>query len=144
MATNRQILLVEDEPTDVTIFKRALKQRHIDYPLEVAPTGEAALALLKDKSPESTVILMDINMPRMSGLEVLKVLRSQETTKKHCVFMFSSSENKSDVNRAYALGISGYLVKSVYFDQTLAMAELIHQYMENNIFPPDMEPDSRH
>ncbi|RYF97166.1 MAG: response regulator [Chitinophagaceae bacterium] len=110
------ILLAEDDQLDVMNIKRALDKMNILYQLNEARNGEEAMGLLQtmaqegaDKLPD--FVLLDINMPRMDGLELLATIRKTEQLRHLKVFMITTSVEKVDKDRAKALGVSGYIVK---------------------------------
>lgn len=127
------ILLVEDNPRDAELTIRALKKRNIANPLHVAEDGAEALDFVfcrgayadRDCSHPPRVILLDLKLPKVSGLEVLKVLKENEATKAIPVVVVTSSQEDPDIKAAYALGANSYVVKPVDFDAFLdAMSSL--------------------
>lgn len=127
----RPILLVEDNPMDVDLTKRAFAKRKLSNPVEVARDGEEALIWI-DKwdagAPVPVVILLDLKMPRVSGLEVLRVLKSHAVYKRVPVVVLTTSKEDKDIDTAYALGANSYIVKPVDFEKFMAMAEQIEMY----------------
>lgn len=110
------ILLVEDDNLDVVDIKRTLDKTKIMYALSRAKNGEEALHLLKGEEPAASVsfpdvVLIDLNMPRMNGLELLNVIRSTEEWKHLKCFIITTSEQKIDKDTAQKLGVSGYIYK---------------------------------
>lgn len=111
------ILIVDDDEIDVEALRRALRRAKVENPTEVAHDGLAALECLRgsDESPplrKPYVILLDINMPRMDGFEFLSVIRNDESLRDSVVFMFSTSADPRDIERAYKEhSASGYIVK---------------------------------
>jgi CheY-like chemotaxis protein len=104
------ILLVEDDQLDVVDIQRNLQKLNILYLLHVAKNGEEAVVYLKEnKLPD--VVLLDVNMPRMNGLELLQIIRSTEEWKGLKCFIITTSEEKVDKEAAQKLGVSGYIVK---------------------------------
>jgi CheY-like chemotaxis protein len=110
------ILLVEDDDVDVMAIKRALKQLKIANPLFRAADGIAALDMLRgvngnDRLPRPYVILLDLNMPRMGGLEFLDELRRDPELQRSIVFVMTTSTAEEDRARAYDRHIAGYVLK---------------------------------
>lgn len=107
------ILMVEDDHLDILDIKRTLDKMKLQYHMQVAAHGEEAMALLEareaGKLPD--VVLIDINMPRMNGLELLSVIRSREDWKGLKCFVITTSDEKVDRDKAQQLGVSGYIVK---------------------------------
>jgi two-component system response regulator len=119
------ILLVEDNPQDAELTVRALKKQNLANRLTVVEDGAEALDLLlwrgkyagrKDSDPPK-VVLLDLKLPKVSGLEVLRVLRANEQTKTIPVVIVTSSREDPDIREAYELGVNSYVVKPVDFDQ---------------------------
>ncbi len=105
-----RVLLVEDNPADVYLFRRAMERCPAFVDLSVAEDGERAARLLADGHNEPDLIVLDLNLPKLSGLEVLK--RFRESGKDHVpVLIFSSSERPSDIDAALAAGANAYAVK---------------------------------
>jgi len=120
MATERNILLVEDESADAMLVKRALEKAGLDFKLSRLKHGEEAIDYLsgappfdnREHHPLPDVILLDIKLPRRTGFEVLEWLRSQSAALRRMpVVMLTSSRHSVDVNRAYDLRANGYLTK---------------------------------
>lgn len=112
------MLLIEDNEMDVLIFKRALRKLGADNPLEVAHDGIEALAALQGtdgKTPvhRPNVIVLDLNMPRMNGIEFLDELRADPALRDLVVFVLTTSDSPKDKQQAYQRNIAGYLVKSI-------------------------------
>ncbi len=110
------ILLVEDDQLDVINIKRTLDKMNLLYQLHLAKNGEEAVELLgsleqegQEKMPD--YVLIDINMPRMNGLELLSVIRQTPSWKHLKCFIITTSEEKVDREKAKGLGVSGYIVK---------------------------------
>jgi two-component system, response regulator len=123
-ATN-PILLVEDNPDDEALTLRALKKNHIMNDVVVARDGAEALDFLfgtgthagRDMSVMPHVVLLDLNLPRVGGLDVLKKIRSDDRTKFLAVVVLTSSKEDEDLIRSYSLGANSYVRKPVEFSQ---------------------------
>jgi CheY-like chemotaxis protein len=102
-----RILLVEDNPDDIFMIRRAFEKAKIANPLDVARDGEEAIEYLKDNKP--VLILLDLKLPKISGFEVLKWIKSMERLKRIPVVVLTSSRNGEDINRAYDLGANSIL-----------------------------------
>jgi DNA-binding response OmpR family regulator len=143
-AKSSTILLVEDDPNDVLLVKRAFRKANVANPLQVVSDGEAAVAYLagqgnftdRARFPLPAVVLLDLKLPRKSGLEVLVWLREQADLKRLPVVVLTSSSEAGDVNRAYELGANSYLVKPVAFENLLNLVKALHQYwLTLNVYP---------
>lgn len=130
------ILLVEDDPNDVFLMQRAFRKANLANPIQVVQDGESAVLYLEGQEqysdralyPLPILMLLDLKLPRRSGLEVLEWLRQQPTLKRLPVVVLTSSRENIDVNRAYELGANSYLVKPVGFDGLLNMVKSLNQY----------------
>jgi chemotaxis family two-component system response regulator Rcp1 len=111
-----EILLVEDNPADVRLVGDAFEEIHADHHLNVAPDGEDALNFMFRRgshinAPEIDLVLLDLNLPIMSGHAVLKAIRANPDTALTPVVILSSSNARKDVQKAYALHANGYIQK---------------------------------
>ena len=115
------ILLVEDDQMDIMNVQRELRKNNIDIPLTVARNGRDALNMLRgeggqEKIPLPNVVMLDINMPRMNGLELLEQLRSDPEFVGLNVFIMTTSDLDTDRFKAQNLAVSGYIIKPLNFD----------------------------
>lgn len=129
------VLLVEDDEVDVMNVKRAFKKSNIKNPLYVAFNGLEALAMLRGCNgnspqipPRRRIILLDLNMPRMGGLEFLQELRSDSTLKPIPVIVLTTSDEDKDRIEAYKLNVAGYLLKPVKFSQFAEAMATLNKY----------------
>lgn len=125
------ILIVEDDWRDAELMVRALKKKNLANALRVVGDGAEALTVLFAESPDGTpranpkVILLDLKLPKVSGLEVLQRIKSDHRTRYIPVVVVTSSREDPDIHAAYALGASSYVVKPVGFDDFVtAMGDL--------------------
>ena len=133
---DRSILLVEDNPDDVILTKRALKEGNIANEIILARDGVEALEYIRGEGAHEgrnisimpAVILLDIKMPRMNGLELLKIIRSEESTKFLPVVILTSSKEERDVWESYRLGANSYIQKPVDFEQFAAAVKQLGLY----------------
>ena len=115
------ILLVEDDQMDVMNVQRELRKNNIDVPLTIARNGREALNLLRGENGQHrisrpSVVMLDLNMPRMNGLELLEILRSDPDFVGLNVFIMTTSDLESDRLKAQQLAVSGYIIKPLSFD----------------------------
>lgn len=119
-----EILLVEDNPSDAELTIRALKKSNLANKLRHVKDGDEALDFIfgrgnyADRKVENTpkVILLDLKMPKLSGIEVLRILKADERTKKIPIVVLTSSKEDPDIKECYQLGVNSYVVKPVNFD----------------------------
>ena len=130
------ILLVEDDAVDVMSVNRCFKQLKISNQLLVAGNGEEAMRILSQtETAMPCIILLDINMPKMNGLELLHHLKSSADLKKIPVVMLTSSKEESDVSKCFELGVAGYMVKPVEYEAFVNIIELLCAYWSKSEFP---------
>jgi len=154
MSTNvplQTILLVEDDTNDVMLFRRAYLKCKLANPLQVVGDGDTAEDYLSGRGkyadreayPLPALVLLDFKLPRKSGLEVLAWLRAQAGLKRLPVVALTSSRERSDVNRAYDLGINSYLVKPVAFDNLMQLVKALGLYWIVLNENPDLMQEGR-
>ena len=131
MSANGPILLVEDNPMDVDLTIRAFKRRHVTNPVEVARDGEEALAWIprwEAGEARPAIILLDLKLPRVDGMEVLRRLKSHPVIRTIPVVVLTTSAEDGDIQTAYQLGANSYIVKPVDFDAFVEVAAQIDLY----------------
>ncbi len=128
------ILLVEDDEVDIMNVERAFKRINLTNPLYIAHDGVEALSMLRGQSgsaimPWPRLVLLDINMPRMNGIEFLREIRQDPELKMITVIVLTTSNEERDVVAAYQLNVAGYIIKPVSFEQFVeTMAALDHYW----------------
>ena len=128
---NRPVLLVEDNPVDVDLTLRAFARRKLTNPIHVARDGEEALAWLERweaGEPLPLLILLDLKLPRVHGLEVLAQWKANPVSQAIPVLVLTSSAEDQDIAAAYKLGANSYIIKPVDFEKFLAVADQIELY----------------
>lgn len=133
------ILLVEDNPDEAELARLGFNRRNIDYNLEVVSDGEEALEYLFSNGRHSrrpveydpALIILDIDLPRLNGFEVLKEIRSDGNYATIPVVMLSTSDERSDILKSYQLGVNSYLRKPVDFDSFADLLQQVSQYWLN-------------
>ena len=134
--TASPILLVEDNVDDVLLIKRAFEQARIEIPVFVVADGEEAIAYLsgrgkfadREKHPVPGLVLLDLKLPQIPGLQVLAWLRKQPALGRMLVIVLTSSQESIDINRAYDLGANSYLVKPVSFQALTDLIKSVDRY----------------
>ena len=123
------IMLVEDDEVDIMNVKRAFKKNNITNPIMVARNGLEALDMLtKPGIALPKVIILDINMPRMNGIEFLKEIRKDENLKMISVFVMTTSNQDSDKIKAYDLNVAGYILKPLSFEKFVTSVATLNSY----------------
>ncbi|HEY8932986.1 MAG TPA: response regulator [Rariglobus sp.] len=126
-----EILLVEDNPHDLALTQRALKKARLANNLHVCRDGEEALEFLfgeGSRPGQLRVVLLDLKLPKVDGLEVLRRLKSDARTKSIPVVMLTSSREQRDVIESYNLGVNSYIVKPVNFEGFATAVEQLGMY----------------
>ncbi|MEW5871926.1 MAG: response regulator [Chloroflexota bacterium] len=135
----RPILLIEDNPMDADLTRRAFAKRKVLHPIEVARDGEEALACLQNwesGKPLPIVILLDLKLPKLDGLEVLQYLKTHERFRSIPAVVLTTSNEDGDIQMAYQLGANSYIVKPVNFDEFMQVVDQIQTYWCKLNFPP--------
>jgi len=131
-----EILLVEDSDEDAELTMRTLQKQKLVHQLHRVADGAAALDFLFQRgtyssrvgAPPPRVILLDLKMPKLNGLEVLRALKASDATKAIPVVVLTSSKEDRDLKEAYSLGVNSYIVKPVEFDKFVKAVETLGMY----------------
>jgi CheY-like chemotaxis protein len=146
---SRRILLIDDNLSDVELTKRALEKRHISNELQVAEDGQEALNYLfaegvhagRDVTDLPTLVLLDLKLPKLDGLEVLRRIRADPRTKRLPVVILTSSSEEQDMAAGYDLGANSYIRKPVDFAKFAEAIEYLGLYwLVLNEPPPRVSP----
>jgi CheY-like chemotaxis protein len=135
------VLLVEDNKIEVMVVQRAFQRRGFPNPIRLASDGIEALEILRGESGQTRleqpyVILLDLNMPRMGGLEFLEEIRKDDVLKKSIVFVLTTSEDDRDKKAAYEQCIAGYFSKYDSRGDFLNVIQVLEQFQASIHFPP--------
>jgi CheY-like chemotaxis protein len=142
------VLLVEDDLNDIFLVKRAFRTARIPNPLQIVTDGEEAMSYLRGEGkyadreahPLPKLMVMDIKMPRRSGFEVLEWVKSSAGPLRRIpIVIVSSSDNPSDINRAYELGANAYMIKPMNYRSVEHLFESITQYWGLECAKPELE-----
>ncbi len=129
MILNKPILLIEDDLVDQMTVKRAFKELKVINELQIANDGEEALEILRDDSKDIPgIILLDLNMPKMNGIEFLQEVKKDQSFKTIPVIVLTTSKHEKDKVETFNLGVSGYMVKPVDYEQFLEIMKSIREY----------------
>jgi CheY-like chemotaxis protein len=142
------ILLVEDNPADQELIRRAVEEAAIRKELRIVEDGEEALAYLFHRgkyqapatSPKPDLLLLDLNLPRVSGYQVLEEIRANSKLRPMPVIVLTTSRQEKDIIRSYELGCNSFITKPVGLDQLTGLVQAIEKYwFETAVLPPKME-----
>ena len=129
MNEQQHILLVEDDRVDAMTVKRALKEINVTNPLHLARNGVEALDFLRDDAkPRPAIILLDLNMPKMNGVEFLNVVKQDDVLKRIPVIVLTTSREDQDRIDSFNLGVAGYMIKPVDYLQFVEVMRTIKLY----------------
>jgi two-component system, response regulator len=142
-----EILIVEDSSEDLNLALRALRKAKITNRIQVARDGEEAVEFIFCEGPFAQrkmedgpkVILLDLKLPKIDGLEVLRRIKSDPRTRSIPVVMLTSSREQNDVVESYDLGVNSYIVKPVDFDQFSEAVQKLGLYWLLTNHPPNLE-----
>lgn len=138
------LLLIEDDQVDAEAIQRAFRQQRIANPFIVVPDGVEALKALRgeddyDLVPRPYLILLDLNLPRMNGIEFLQAIRRDPELQRSIVFVLTTSDREEDKLAAYEEHVAGYILKSRAGEDFLEVIKLLRTYWRIVEFPPDVE-----
>ena len=126
------ILLVEDNPSDIEITRRALHRRRVTDELTVARDGQEALDILfgrgNDEVPKTSLILLDLNLPKVDGREVLEKIKADPKLRRIPVIVLTASTREEDIARCYDLGVNTFITKPVRFEDFIKVVTTIKEY----------------
>ncbi|MEZ7495995.1 response regulator [Leeuwenhoekiella aequorea] len=126
------ILLIEDDRIEVMKLKRVLSKNNLKHDLVEARNGEEALKILEDRSNLPDIILLDLNMPKIDGIEFLKVLKKEPLLKYIPTIVLTTSNNHNDVKECYEIGIAGYVLKPLKYEDYVEKIERLLEYWSIN------------
>lgn len=132
MKLELKILLVEDNIIEILKLKRAIENLGMNHEVLEAENGEIALDSIKQEEINPDIVLLDLNMPKMNGLEFLAIVRNDESMRHLPIIILSTSNNNRDLKEAYKLGVSGYILKPLKYDDYVKKIEYTLQYWSNN------------
>ena len=129
LRSEKPILLVEDDAIDRMTVERALREIRVTNTLEMVGNGEEALEFLRDPAREQPgIILLDLNMPKMNGIEFLKFVKADESLRRIPVVVLTTSKDEQDRVDSFSLGVAGYMVKPVDYMQFVEVVKAIDLY----------------
>lgn len=126
------ILLIEDDNIEIMKLQRTVAKLALNHKIIEAKNGEQALELLKSGKPLPDIVLLDLNMPRMSGIEFLQILKEDSTLKYLPVVVLTTSENRVDLLECYRIGIAGYVIKPLKYEDYQEKLSKVLAYWEVN------------
>ncbi|MCT4583429.1 MAG: response regulator [Peptostreptococcaceae bacterium] len=135
MNKNKKIMLIEDDYVDALTIKRAFRDIKVENELIIAEDGEKALEMLKTMEEYPQVIILDLNMPKLSGVEFLKIIKKDDDLSIIPVVIMTTSKEDEDKLNCYKNGISGYIEKPIDYNEFLEILKIVYDYWMINEFP---------
>ncbi|WP_396143836.1 response regulator [Flavobacterium sp.] len=132
MIKSLNILLIEDDTIEVMKFNRVVKTLNLNHKIIEANNGEEALEILRIKEIIPDIILLDLNMPKLNGLEFLRILKNDESLKFIPSIVLTTSSNHKDLLECYKIGIAGYLLKPLKYDDYMERIKKLLDYWSIN------------
>ncbi|HAE59559.1 MAG TPA: two-component system response regulator [Anaerolineae bacterium] len=131
--------LIEDNAADVDLITRVLKKADKSTQIYLAQDGEEAIEMLNNWSgniPNPMIVLLDLKLPKIDGLDVLKIIKENSRLKPLPVVVLTSSNQNQDIEKAYLLGANSYVIKAIDFDEFSKAIEMIQKYWSRlNVYP---------
>jgi chemotaxis family two-component system response regulator Rcp1 len=143
MTMKRHILLVEDNPGDVFFAQEAFEESGLDYDLHIAKDGEKALQFIDkkppyDDAPRPDLVLLDLNLPKIYGVQILEYLKSKPEYRSIPVIIMTSSCAQKDIQASYDLYANGYIPKPVNMDQYIRVIKTMDAYWFHTVLLPTL------
>jgi|TARA_R110002049_G_scaffold183679_8_gene351694 CheY-like chemotaxis protein len=132
MGKQLNVLLIEDNLIEIMKMKRTISLLKLEHNITVANNGEEALQILEDKSKFPDLILLDLNMPKVSGIEFLTILKGNENIRHIPTVILTTSDNQKDLEECYKIGVSGYMLKPLKYDDYVKKIETVLSYWSIN------------
>ncbi len=132
MKDSLKILLIEDDTIEVMKFNRVVKTLELTHQIIEAANGEEALTLLENKNELPNIIVLDLNMPKINGIEFLKILKQHAELKYIPAIILTTSNNSRDVLECYRIGIAGYIVKPLKYEDYVNRIQSLLMYWSQN------------
>ena len=132
MVNSLNILLIEDDTIEVMKLNRTINSLQLKHKIIEAKNGEEALKILEQKNSLPDIILLDLNMPKLNGIEFLRILKNDEMLKYIPTIVLTTSNNHRDVLECYKIGIAGYMIKPLKYEDYVAKIEKLLAYWSIN------------
>jgi len=132
MVNNLNILLIEDDAIEVMKLNRTISSLQLKHRIIEAKNGEEALEILNKKNNLPDIILLDLNMPKINGIEFLRILKNDDLLKYIPTIVLTTSNNHKDVLECYNIGIAGYVLKPLKYEDYVSKIERILSYWSSN------------
>ncbi|TDE03605.1 response regulator [Flavobacterium hiemivividum] len=132
MAKSLNILLIEDDTIELLKFNRVLTTLKMNHKIVEASNGEEALLILKEKKIIPDIIILDLNMPKINGIEFLQILKNDDYLRYIPAIVLTTSNNYKDVKECYKIGIAGYVLKPLKYEDYVDRIKKVIEYWSSN------------
>lgn len=132
MRKKLNILFIEDDEIEIMKLNRTLNSLELKHNFEEAQDGEMALDILKSNAKLPDIIFLDLNMPKMNGIEFLRILKANDNLKYIPTVILTTSNNRKDVLECYSIGVSGYIIKPLKYDDYVTKIKAVLEYWSLN------------
>lgn len=132
MEKNLNILLIEDDMIEIMKFNRTISSLKLKHNIVEANNGEEALQILEKKDELPDIVLLDLNMPKINGIEFLKILKGDDVLKYIPTIILTTSSNQKDLLECYKIGIAGYVLKPLKYEDYVSKIEKLLAYWSIN------------
>jgi CheY-like chemotaxis protein len=127
-----KILFIEDDTIEIIKFNRVLKTLGLNHTIIEAENGEDALVILKEKQTIPDIIVLDLNMPKLNGIEFLRIIKNDAMLKYIPAIILTTSNNHKDILECYKIGIAGYMLKPLKYEEYLDRIQKLVSYWTTN------------
>ncbi|MBO3116403.1 response regulator [Winogradskyella sp. DF17] len=132
MKEKLNILLIEDDMIEVMKLNRAISSLHLTHHIVEANNGEEALQILQNKNELPDIILLDLNMPKLNGIEFLSILKNDDDLRYIPTVILTTSNNQKDLKECFKIGVSGYVLKPLKYEEYVTKVSKILDYWSIN------------
>ena len=132
MKPSLNILLIEDDSIEIMKLNRAIASLKLEHHVTEAGNGEEALELLNTNTYLPDIILVDLNMPKINGIEFLRILKNNDVLKYIPAIILTTSNNRTDIKECFKIGIAGYIVKPLKYEEYLSKIKKVLEYWSIN------------
>lgn len=132
MKANLKVLLIEDDTIEIMKLNRTISSLKLNHDIIEATNGEEALKILADKESLPDIIFLDLNMPKINGIEFLSILKKDDLLNHIPTIVLTTSNNKKDLLECYKMGIAGYVLKPLRYEDYVSKIEILLSYWSIN------------
>ncbi len=127
-----KVLMIDDDTIEIMKLKRTVSSKNLDHQIIDAKNGEQALNILEQKDGIPDIVLLDLNMPKINGIELLSILKAKESLRHIPIIIVTTSSNNKDLLQCYKLGIAGYIIKPLKYKDYVTKIKKVLDYWSIN------------